>query len=145
LSDRISAAPRSRHVVNVEADDRTVLFPAGKFLSHVSVQTTDDDRVRLEAVFHFNEEREDAEIAVLDPQEAFDLGRALLDTVFQGRTQHVLSEGAKIAVVFNPNGFLITFGAGAALKELYIASPAIMRLSQGIMRVVDRLNVRPAN
>lgn len=145
MSDRTTAAPRSRHVVNVEADDRTVLFPAGKFLSHVSVQMTDDDRLRLEAVFHFNEEREDTEIAVLEPQEAFDLGRALLDAVFQGRTQHVLSERAKIAVLFNPNGFLVTFGAGAALKELYIASPAIVRLSQGVLRVVDRLNAIPAN
>ncbi len=131
---------RSRYVVNVEADDRTVLFPEGKFLSHVLVQEWDEGQIRLEAVFHFNEARAETAIAVLDLDEARDVARALLDAVFQGRSQHVLSEQSRTAVVFNPNGFVIRFGEDRALRELLIASPAIVRLSQGILRVADRIS-----
>ena len=78
--------------------------------------------------------------AVLDLDEARDVARALLDAVFQGRSQHVLSEQSKTAVVFNPNGFVIRFGEDRTLRELLIASPAIVRLSQGILRVADRIS-----
>lgn len=133
------AAARSRIVYNVEMDDRTVLFPYGNFLSHVAV-SEDRGHVKLEAVFHFNEQRADNVIAALDADDAYDLARACLEAVFQGRTQHILSDTAKIAVIFNPNGFVLKFGDGAALKELFLASPAIVRLAQGMMRIVDRLN-----
>ncbi|SMH41210.1 hypothetical protein [Azospirillum agricola] len=136
-------AARSRLVINVEMDDRTVLFPDGKFLSHVGVHETDGTDIRLEGVFHFNEERADPVLATLDVEEARDFGRAILDAVFQGRTQHVLSETSRIAVIFNPNGFVLKFGEERMLKELFIASPAIVRLSQGILRMVDRVSALP--
>jgi len=140
-----SAAQRSKLVINIEMDDRTVLFPDGKFLSHISIHEMDGERLRLDAVFHFNESRQEPEIAILPVEEAQDLGRALLEAVYQGRTQHVLSESTKIAVVFNPNGFVLRFGEEPALRELFIASPAIVRLSQGVLRMVDRLSALPAN
>jgi len=136
-------AARSRLVINVEADDRTVLFPDGKFLTHIAISEDAGCGVRLEAVFLFNETRQDSLLAALDLDDARDLARALLDAVFQGRTQHVLSARAKIGVVFNPNGFLLKFGEERALRELFIASPAIVRLSQGILRMVDRLAALP--
>lgn len=131
-------AVRPRIVYNVEMDDRTVLFPCGNFLSHVAVSEDRGD-VKLEAVFHFNEQRAENVIAVLDVDDARDLARACLEAVFQGRTQHVLSDAAKIAVIFNPNGFVVKFGEERALKELFVASPAIVRLAQGIMRAADRI------
>jgi hypothetical protein len=132
-------AARSRIVVyNVETDDRTVLFPYGNFLSHIAV-SEDQGGIKLEAVFHFNEQRADTLIARLETDDAFELARACLEAVFQGRTQHVLSDVAKIAVLFNPNGFVVKFGEGRAMKELFIASPAIVRLAQGIMRTADRI------
>lgn len=134
-----SAPPRSRTVFNVEMDDRTVLFPDGKFLSHIAVSEGPDGLVRLEAVFHFNESRADPLIAVLHAEDARDLARAMLEAVFQGRTQHVLSDEVKVAVVFNPNGFLLRFGEDRALKELFIASPAIVRFAQGVLRTIDRI------
>lgn len=140
-----SVAQRSKLVINIEMDDRTVLFPDGKFLSHISIHEMDGEHLRLDAVFHFNESRREPEIATLPVEEARDLGRALLEAVYQGRTQHVLSESTKIAVVFNPNGFVLRFGEEPALTELFIASPAIVRLSQGVLRMVDRLSALPAN
>ncbi|WP_431857334.1 hypothetical protein [Azospirillum sp.] len=144
MNDLSSAiAARSRLVINVEADDRTVLFPDGKFLTHIAVSEDADGGVRLDAVFLFNETRLDTRLAVLDLDDARDFARALLDAVFQGRTQHVLSDVARIAVIFNPNGFVLKFGEERALKELFIASPAIVRLSQGLLRMVDRVSALP--
>lgn len=139
-----AAAARSRVVCNVETDDRTVLFPYGNFLSHITV-SEEQGRVKLEAAFHFNEQRADTLIARLETEDAFDLARACLEAVFQGRTQHVLSDAAKIAVLFNPNGFVVKFGEGRTMKELFIASPAIVRLAQGIMRTTDRLAAPATN
>jgi len=137
---------KSRLVINVEVDDRTVLFPDGKFLSHIALSEEDmagDGAVRLEGVFLFNESRLGPEVATLPVEDARELGRSILDAVFQGRTQHVLSETAKVAVVFNPNGFVLRFGEGDALRELFIGSPAIIRLAQGILRMADRLSALP--
>ena len=137
-------AARSRVVYNVEMDDRSVLFPCGNFLSHVAV-SEDDGAVKLDAVFHFNEQRADTLIARLQLDDARDLARMCLEAVFQGRTQHVLSDAAKIVIFFNPNGFVIKFGEERTLKELFIASPAIVRLAQGIMRTADRLSAPAAH
>jgi len=139
---------KSRLVINVEVDDRTVLFPDGKFLSHIALTeegSARDGAVRMEGVFLFNESRLGPEIATLPEEDARELARSILDAVFQGRTQHVLSETAKVAVVFNPNGFVLRFGEGDALRELFIGSPAIIRLAQGILRLVDRLSAQPAH
>lgn len=138
----LSSAARPRLVINVEMDDRTVLFPDGKFLSHISIQEQGED-IRLEGVFHFNETQIDPHLATLDAEHAREFARAILDAVFQGRTQHVLSETTKIAVIFNPNGFMLKFGEERALKELFIASPAIVRLAQGLLRAVDRASAAP--
>lgn len=134
---------KPRTLINVEMDERTVLFPDGKFLSHVSVFEDDEGWVRLDAVFLFNESRQPPDIAVLDVEDARELARGIMDAVFQGRTQHVLSDTAKIALIFNPNGFVLRFGDGAALRELFLASPAIIRLAQGLLRIVDRASATP--
>lgn len=140
---------RSKLVINIEVDDRTVLFPDGKFLSHIALHDSEmpggSDAVRLEGVFLFNESRLEPGIACLDVADARELARSILDAVFQGRTQHVLSEAAKVAVIFNPNGFVLRFGEGAALRDLFIGSPAIVRLAQGILRMADRLSALPAH
>lgn len=138
-----SVPPRSRLVVNVEMDDRSVLFPDGKFVTHVSVQDQEDGSVSLDAVFQFNESRADTRIAVLTGEDAAGLARAILDAVFQGRTQHMLSDTAKVAVVFNPNGFVLRFGEERLLRELFVASPAVLRLAQGLLRIADRLGAPP--
>ncbi|PWC35722.1 hypothetical protein [Azospirillum sp. TSO22-1] len=134
----VALAQRSL-TVNVELDDRSFLFPAGKPLSHLMIHVDEAGLVRLDAVFQFNESRQPAEIAALGEDDARDFARALIDAVYQGRTQHVLSDEARLAVIFNPNGFVLKFGEERALRELFVNSPAIIRIAQGIMRVVDRL------
>lgn len=142
-------AVANKLVINIEVDDRSVLFPDGKFLSHITLHEDETpeggEAVRLDGVFHFNESRLEPEIACLEIEDARELARSILDAVFQGRTQHVLSQTTKVAVVFNPNGFVLRFGEGSALRELFIGSPAIIRLAQGILRMTDRLSAMPAH
>lgn len=130
---------RTLSTIAVEADDRTVLFPAGKFLTHISVLELDGGQIRYEAVFVFNESQDGTEIAVLSTDNAFAFGRAIIDAIYQGRSQHVIADDAKIAVTFNANGFLITFGTGPSAKELFMASPAILRLAHATLKLVDRV------
>lgn len=130
--------------VNVEVDDRTVLFPAGKFLSLILVKTAEDE-IHLDAVFVFNEERTDSLISALTKDDAFRLARAIMDAVFQGRTQSVVTGGERIGVVFQANGFVILFGNHEHACELFITSPAIIRLAHGLLRVVDRMERRGNN
>lgn len=131
--------------VAIEADDRTFLFPAGKYVPQIIVSAHGDGTVRLSAIYAFNESRDDPEFARFGVEESRDLARAMIEAVYQGRTQHVLSDAAKAAIVFNPNGFVLRFGEGAALVELFIASPAILRLAQGVLRAVDRLDAPAAH
>ncbi len=139
-SPKPSRGDRPIYTVNVEADDRTVLFPAGKFLSHLLVHAWSDERVQLDAVFTFNQAKEPALLAELDIEEARDLSRAIVDAVFQGRTQHVITPPeTRLGVVFNPNGFTLVFGEGDAARDLFIASPAILRVAQAMLRAVDAL------
>lgn len=139
----VSSAQRSRLVINVELDDRSFLFPDGKPLSHIAIHENDEGLVRLEGVVPFNESRTDTVIQTLEVEDARDLARAIIDAVYQGRTQHVLSDAAKIAILFNPNGFVLKFGEERALREVFVNSPAIIRIAQGLLRMVDRAGARP--
>lgn len=134
---------RSRLVINVELDDRSFLFPDGKPLSHVAIHETERGLIRLEGVFPFNETRTDPVIQTLEVEDARDLARTIIDAVYQGRTQHVLTDEVKIAILFNPNGFVLRFGEERTLKEVFVNSPAIIRIAQGLLRMVDRAGAAP--
>lgn len=136
--------PRGYLVINVELDDRSFLFPDGKTVSHAALRE-EGDRVRIDGVFHFNESRQDTLIQTLDVDDAREFARAVVEAVSQGRTQHVLSDAVRIAVIFNPNGFMIRFGEGRAMRELFVNSPAVLRLAQGVLRLADRMSAPPAH
>lgn len=138
-----ASATRGKLVINVELDDRSFLFPDGKTLSHISIQEDHDDLVRLDGIFHFNESRLDPAICSLPVEDARELARSIIDAVYQGRTQHLLSAHAKVAIIFNPNGFVMKFGEERALRELFLNSPAIIRVAQGLLRIVDRMSALP--
>lgn len=146
MDTAMASAPalRSRLVINVELDDRSFLFPDGKVLSHISLHEG-GDLIRLEGVFPFNETRLDPLIQALRPDDALDFARTILDAVYQGRTQHVLSDSVKIAILFNPNGFILKFGEERALKEVFLNSPAIIRLAQGLLRLIDHMTATPSH
>lgn len=136
-------ASRPRLAINVEMDDRSVLFPDGEFLSHISAHETNRAGVRLETLFRANKEWADPTLDTLAVEDAREFGRAILGAVLQGRTQHVLSETPKIALLFNSNGFVLKFEEERALRDLFIASPDAVRLTQGVRGMLDRASTVP--
>jgi hypothetical protein len=124
--------------ITIETDDRTVLFPAGKFISMIQVKNVGDE-IHLEATYVFNEERYDPLIATMTKDDGFRLARAIMDAVFQGRTQHVVTRGERLGVIFQPNGFILVFSRYDEANELFIASPAVIRLAHSILRALDRV------
>jgi hypothetical protein len=131
---------RNRLTVNVEMDDRTFLFPDGKFLSHILVGSTAENMITLDGVFHFNGTRSDPRFCVLDLDDARELSRKLIDAFYQGRTQHVITDTVRIAIVFNPNGFVVQFGELRSTTDLFINPPSVLRLTQGLLRVIDSIS-----
>ncbi len=131
-------AGKERLAIVVELDDRSFLFPAGVGVTHLNVNSLPNRRIAIEAVPSFNAARHDPRLAVLSLDDGSEFARKCIDSYYQGRTQHVLSEAIKIAVIFNPNGFLIQFQReGDEALELFITAGSLMRLAQGLLRVLD--------
>lgn len=128
---------RERLAIVVELDDRSFLFPAGIGVSHLNLSSVSGRRVSIEAVPSFNTARHDPRLALLSFEDARDFARKIIDAYYQGRTQHALSEAIKIAILFNPNGFLVQFSSDRETADLFVTSGALMRLAQGLLRVLD--------
>ena len=128
---------KERLSIVVELDDRSFLFPAGIGVSHLNLSSASGRGVSIEAVASFNTARHDPRLALLSYEDAREFARKIVDAYYQGRTQHALSEAIKIAIVFNPNGFLLQFSGDRENADLFVTSGAIMRLAQGLLRVLD--------
>ena len=135
-----SEAVKPRLSMNVEVDDRTYLFPDGKLLSHITIATDDKNRITFDAVFVFNASKLDPRFWVLELDDARDLSRKMIDAYFQGKTQHVLTDTARVAIIFNPNGFLLQFGDLKTPVELFVGAGCIMRFVHGLLRVIDSVS-----
>lgn len=131
---------KGRLNMNVEMDERTYLFPDGKLLSHIGIGVSERDRITFDAVFVFNNTRMDPRFWILEIDDARDLARKLLDAYYQGKTQHVLTDTARIAILFNPNGFLLQYGDLKSPIELFVGAGCIMRLVHGLLRVIDSVS-----
>lgn len=128
---------KERLAIVVELDDRAFLFPAGIGISHLNLASLSGRRIAIEAVPGFNAARHDPRVATLSFEDAHDLARKIIDAFYQGRTQHVLSEAIKVAIIFNPNGFLVQFQRDNETLDLFVTAGALMRLAQGLLRVLD--------
>lgn len=131
---------KSRLTMNVELDDRSYLFPDGKLVSHIGISADERSRITFDAVFVFNQSKIDPRFLVLELEDARDLARKIVDAFFQGKTHHVLTDTAKVAIVFNPNGFLIQLGDVKHPIELFIGASSIMRFVHGLLRVIDSVS-----
>lgn len=131
--------------VAIELDERCYLFPNAKPLTHLKLLAGNPGYITVEALLSFNRAMTDTRIAVLSLEDAGQLARKLVDAYFQGKTQHALSDRAKVAIVFNANGFLVSFEVQGRLAELFISPPALQRFTRGLMQLLDALQPIQAN
>ena len=71
--------------------------------------------------------------------EGWELVTVLVAALYQGRTQNVLSNTAKIGIVFNPNGFLIMFQQPGPQSDLFISPSSLLRLTRGLLKLLDKI------
>jgi len=132
-------APRSTPSVTIELDDRSFLFPQHKPVSHVKATRAPQGDIELSVIYEFNNTKQDGQLFRLSPGDCQQLCRKLVDGYYQGRTQNVLSESAKIGIVFNPNGFLIMFQQPEPQADLFLSPPSLLRLTRGLMKLLDKI------
>jgi hypothetical protein len=133
-----------RHVVEVDLDDRAFLFPAGKPMLRL-IFGAQGRSVDIDASFPFNEARTPARITSLDVADAKELARRLIEAVYQARTQHVISDSARIAITVLPNGYQIQIGDMNHATDLFLGTGSIWRVCQGLLRAVDHIAPIEAN
>lgn len=131
--------------VAIELDERCYLFPNAKPVTHLKLVAAAPGYIVIEALLGFNRAMTDTRLAILSLEDATQVSRKLVDAYFQGKTQHALSDRAKVAIVFNANGFLVSFEVQGHLAELFISPPALQRFTRGLMQLVDALQPIQAN
>ena len=125
--------------VTIELDDRSFLFPQHKPVSHLKVQATPDGEIEFSVIYEFNQSKHDSQLCVLNTDDCQQFARSLIDGYYQGRTQNVLSNTAKIGIVFNPNGFLIMFQQPGPQSDLFISPSSLLRLTRGLLKLLDKI------
>lgn len=140
---QLNARP-SRHSIEVDLDERAHLFPAGKPMTRL-IYAAEGRTIDVDAVFPFNESRTRARVMSLDIDDARELGRRLVDAVYQARTQHVISDGARIAIMVLPNGYQLQIGDLNHATDVFLGTGSIWRVIQGLLRAVDQIAPNEAN
>jgi hypothetical protein len=130
--------------IRVDLDDRAFLFPAGKTISQV-VFAAEGRLIHLDAVYPFNESRTAPRLLTLGLDDARELGRRLVDAVYQARTQLAVSDGMRIAINVIANGYHLQIGDMNDPTDLYLSTGCIWRVCQGLLRVIDHIAPVEAN
>jgi hypothetical protein len=133
-----------RHTVEIDLDERAYLFPAGKPLTRL-ILGAEGRTVAIDGIFPFNEARTRARILALDIVDAKDLARRLVDAVYQARTQHVVSDGVRIAITVMTNGYQLQIGDVNRSTDVFLGFGCIWRVIQGLLRAVDYIAPIEAN
>lgn len=141
---RLIAELKPKFEVRVDLDDRAFLFPAGKSMSQL-VFASDGRRIFVDAVFPFNQARTPPRVLTLTYEEAKDLGRRMVEAVHTARTQLVVTGELRISINVVANGYYLQIGDMNEATEVFIGTPSIWRVCQGLLRVVDLIAPVEAN
>lgn len=141
---RLATEFKPDHVIKVDLDDRSFLFPAGKSVTQL-VFAAKDKTIFIEAVYPFNEARTPPRLLWLDLEDARELGRRLVEAVHHARTQLVVSAGTRITINVIANGYHLQIGDMNQSTDLFLGTSCIWRVCQGILRIVDFIAPIEAN
>ena len=131
--------------VQIAMDERAILFPDGKAINHLVLNSDGQGSVCVNAVFAFNETCLNPRIVTLDLEDAREFGRRLVDAVYQARTHCVISDSALITINVITNGYMIQFGKPTDSLDLFISTGVIWKVCIGFLRIVDSMSPVTAN
>lgn len=132
-------APEQGFTLAVDLDERAVLYPAGKGLTRINLSAA-EGAIAFDAVFAFNESRTAPRFLRLSLDDARELGRRLVDAVYQARPQNAITETMRIGITVHTNGFHLQIGDVGAPVELFLGLNSVWRFTQTVLRAVDRLS-----
>jgi len=133
---RLVTELKPKYEIKVDLDDRSFLFPAGKSITQLVFQS-DGKRIFVEAIYPFNQSHTSPRLLTLDFEDAKDLGRRLIEAVHHARTQLVATDSTRITINVVANGYHLQIGDMNHATELFLGTPCIWRVCQGILRIVD--------
>ena len=140
----VSETNGRRRTVEIDLDERAYLFPSGKALTRL-VLGAEGRTIDIDGLFPFNEARTRTRIISLDIADAKDLARRLVDAVYQARTQHVVSDGVRIAITVLTNGYQVQIGDLNRSTDVFLSFGCVWRVCQGLLRAVDHIAPIEAN
>lgn len=131
--------------IQIAMDERAFVFPDGKAVTHLLLSSEGRDVIHLDAVFGFNETCLPPRILTLGLEDARDFARKLVEGVYQARTQHVISDTARVTINVVTNGYLIQFGGPSGSTDLFVGTGVIWKICHALLRMVDSLSPVVAN
>lgn len=124
-------------VIKVDLDERAYLFPQGKQVLQLHVLAYRPHMVRFEATFAFNEARASHELFELTAEDARDLVRRLVESVYRAQSSQVVSRSTTLSISVVANGYIIQVGDHEHMRELFLSTGSIWRVASAIARAVD--------
>src|ERR1700733_3407591 len=120
---------RPDYIIKIDLDERAFVFPAGKSVSQIAF-ATEGRSIHIEVVYPFNEAHTPPRLVTLGLEDARELGRRLVDAVYQARTQLAISDGMRIAINVVANGYHLQIGDMTEPTDLYLSTGCIWRVCQ---------------
>ncbi len=124
--------------INVDLDERAFVFPSGKQITRLVI-SNDNSHIHFDAIYPFNQAKTPPRLFSLTFDDAREFGRQFVDTVYNARTQHALTDTMRIAINVLANGYHLRIGDLNASTDLYLGTACIWRVCQGVLRAVDHV------
>jgi hypothetical protein len=132
-------------IIKVDLDERAFLFPNPKQVTQLQVQAFKPNKIRIEAVFAFNETRSNNELMEMGLEDARDLSRKLVETVYRAQSSLIVSKESSIAINVVANGYIFQFGDMTTPRELFLSTACIWRVCNAIARATDFISPNSAH
>lgn len=124
-------------VIKVDLDERAFAFPQAKQVAQLHVLAYRPHRIRIEATYAYNEARDSHEVFELSAEDARELVRKLVESVYRATSSQVVSRTATLSINVLTNGYLLQLGDHESMRELFLSTGCIWRVCNGIARAVD--------
>jgi hypothetical protein len=122
--------------IKIELDERCVLFPDGKLVSHLLVAAA-GKVVSINAAYQFNESRRSPLVIELSISDARGFTRELVNAAYYAKPCFFISDALQVTINVAQHGLHIEFLRANGKVELLVSVPATWRLIKGLLSAVD--------
>jgi len=124
-------------VLKIDLDERAFAFPQAKQVAQLHILAFRPHRIRIEATYAYNEARDSHDLLELSGEDAQELVRRLVESVYRAQSSQVISRTTTLSITVVTNGYLLQFGDHERMSELFLSTGCIWRVCGGLSRAVD--------